>query len=160
MKKLHLIPFQSVGSICFNDTKEDIINKLGGLKGISRDGKCLYSEYYLIKMNDRGTIYSLCPDDPENCEILYEGLNLNALDYKQIIKELFRKKHEIYGDFSSSPMYIDKNIGVGFVTHESDIGEDFELEALEIASQEAMPDFNDKTLCPDDILITREDQII
>ena len=105
-------------------------------------------------------IYSISPKPNKPCKILYDKVNLNVLNYEKVVKELFRKGHEIYGNFSSFPIYTNKNIGIIFITHESYVDNVFELDGLGIWSQEAMPDFNDKSLCPDDILITREDQII
>lgn len=160
MENWRLIPFKSVGPIDFNNTKEDVIKKLGEPEYITKNGEFLTYEDFSICLSEKEEIEDFRVGAVKNITILYEGLILNVLDYKQIVKELFRKGHEIYGDYSSFPMYVDKDIGVGFVTHESNTDDTIELEGLQILSREAMPDFNDKKLCPDDILITNEKQII
>ena len=164
METWELVPFKSIGEICFTDTKEDIISKFGEPKRVLPGDKYIgesFDFYWggIVFSKETKNVYSVMPTI-SSCEILYKGLNLNISDYKKIVKELFLKGHEIYGNFSSLPEYVDKNLGIGFITHESNIGDVIELDGLGIWSQEAMPDFNDKSLCPDDILITREDQII
>lgn len=161
MEIFKLEPYKSVGPICFTDTVDDIIKKLGEPKEISRTGEFLIYENFLIEISlINQNVYSVSLCNYDQCKICYEGINLNVLDYKKVVKELFHKNHTIYGNFSSFPEYVDKNAGVIFVTHETDIDNTLELECLGIWSLEAMPDFNDKNLCQDDVLITSEDQII
>ena len=160
MKIWKLIPYESVGPICFTDTVDDIIKKLGEPEKFYDNKECLsqrliFADYFIdISQNTQKCCY-VVPGDPEKYEIMYQEINLNTLDYKKIVKELYHKGHTIYGDFSSFPIYVDKDIGVSFVTHESDIDDVMELDGLEIFSNECFP-----KLCPDDVLITSENQII
>ena len=160
MDPWELVPFKSVGPIRFFDTREDIIKKLGKPKNFSGKCDCLTYEGFLIFLSENGRIEDFLLSPIKNIVVKYKEIHLNYLNYKKIVKTLFIQNHEIYGNFSSLPGYIDKNLGVGFITHESGFNETIELSSLQIFSQEAMPDFNDKSLCPDDILITSEDQII
>ena len=160
MQTWELIPYKSVGPICFTDTREDIIKKLGEPKEISRTGEFLTYDDFLICLSEDGNVEDFLVMPAKNTTIKCKKIHLNNLDYKRIVKDLFIQSHKIYGNFSSFPGYIDKDFGIGFITHESDLGELLTLSSLQIFSRKAMPDFNDKKLCPDDILITREDQII
>ena len=154
METWELIPFKSVGPICFTDTKEDIIKKLGKPEAISRKGDCLIYDDFLIQLTENNkNIYSISPNPNKSCKILYDKVNLNVLEYKKIVKKLFRKGHKIYGDFSSFPIYTNKDIGTIFITHESDMDGILELDCLGIMT-------SDKDLYYADILITSEDQII
>ena len=154
MQTWELIPYKSVGPIDFKDTKEDIIKKLGNPEAISRKGDCLIYDNFLIQLTENNkNIYSISPNPNKPCKILYDKINLNVLEHEKVVKELFRKGHEIYGNFSSFPIYTNKNIGIIFITHESYVDDVFELDCLGIMT-------NDKDLYYTDILITREDQII
>ena len=78
MQTWELIPYKSVGPICFTDTREDIIKKLGEPKEISRTGEFLTYDNFLFTLSlDNQNVYSISPNDPDKCKILYEGLNLN-----------------------------------------------------------------------------------
>ena len=146
MESWKLLPFKSAGPINFNDTKEDIVKKLGEPKSVSPKGGYFCFSWGHIKFFFEDKIEDIVIHPKEECEIdiLYNSVLLNCLDYKKTVKILFQQKNKIYGDFiSSSPGYTIENLGVSLVTYENDYRDKIkngwfskiELSALVILSQ-------------------------
>ncbi len=168
MKNWELIPFKSIGPIDFNDTKDDIVKKLGkperylAKKGYSYQ-RLIFADYFVEISTETQKCGYVCPGNPEKCKVMYGKINLNDLNHKKTLKKLFKNGIEIYGDFSSFPIYVIKELGISIVTAEhsykvptkTELEIRLELSGLEIFSNECFPELSN-----DDILITREDQII
>ena len=168
METWELVPYKSVGPICFTDIKEDIVKKLGKpercfeKKGYSYQ-RLIFADYFVEISTETKKCGYVCPSDPEKCKVMYGKINLNDLNHKKTLKELFKNGIEIYGDFSSFPIYVIKELGISIVTAEhsykvstkTELEIRLELSGLEIFSNECFPELSN-----DDILITCEDQIL
>lgn len=156
------VPFQSVGPISFDNTKEEVFSKFSNLEKISKVLEC-YSykdkeKHICIDLStyvDSLTVFTLdTHESSKTLSITFENINLTKKNYLNTLKELFIKGYKIYGWFIENPMYMVKNLGIQFITSENFYG--LNLSGVSFMQQDYFEELWDEN--KDDLkLITKKD---
>ena len=154
MASWELVPYKSVGPICFTDTKEDIVKKLDGLRTVSLQGDCLAYKGVLFDFSEDDNIFRVVlGSTDEGIELQYKSMILNRLDYQFSLNALFRQNYDIYRNYSYLSYFV-KALGIYFIPTEDPI-DSLILSGIEMGPIESFPELSNE-----DILISHKEQII